>query len=443
MELTVVVVNAHVDPAQPVEGVRVSLSFVSGAERVSTNPGATNREGQALLYVLQDAAKRGDLRIEIGGISDLVVYEPADGQISGNLDVPSLTVHVKLLPKQDPALMGPAQIYAMLHRLTLQSNAKSQEIRALKGELAAAPGQKPDDLTAAIAEWAKANGFEIKDADAKIQEWAEEILQDKKQADEKQRALAELALKHYGAAAPMFHQAATDQLSAFKERQQKAHEEEVKEFQQYLDSEYQSARAFQMGSQYHNATQLLEKARDEAAEEHGNMPKDPAYRAIWLEAAGRADFARVREAENATARDGTPLLSLSVEDFRRLLAEYADPDERADWVRTQNDLGVALTDQSWGSSRPQSVDLLAQAVKAYRAALEVCTKDTPQHCAPLQTNLGIALLYQGERSSGANATDLFAQAVQAYRAALEVYTKADLPRGLGDNAEQSGQRAQR
>ena len=134
MELTVVVVNAHVDPAQPVEGVRVSLSFVSGAERVSTNPGATNREGQALLYVLQDAAKRGDLRIEIGGISDLVVYEPADGQISGNLDVPSLTVHVKLLPKQDPALMGPAQIYAMLHRLTLQSNAKSQEIRALKGE---------------------------------------------------------------------------------------------------------------------------------------------------------------------------------------------------------------------------------------------------------------------------------------------------------------------
>jgi tetratricopeptide (TPR) repeat protein len=71
---------------------------------------------------------------------------------------------------------------------------------------------------------------------------------------------------------------------------------------------------------------------------------------------------------------------------------------------------------------------LAQAVQAYRAALEVYTKpDLPQNWASTQNNLGVALVNQGERSSGAQATDLLAQAVQAYRAALEVNTKADLP----------------
>jgi tetratricopeptide (TPR) repeat protein len=51
----------------------------------------------------------------------------------------------------------------------------------------------------------------------------------------------------------------------------------------------------------------------------------------------------------------------------------------------------------------------------------------PQDWAATQNSLGIALQDQGANSSGAQATDLFAQAVGAYRAALEVYTKADLP----------------
>src|ERR1035441_5881034 len=64
-ELTVVVVNAHTDPSLPVQGVRVSLSFVAGSEKVVDARDATNRAGQALLLVSPEAAQRGDLRIDI------------------------------------------------------------------------------------------------------------------------------------------------------------------------------------------------------------------------------------------------------------------------------------------------------------------------------------------------------------------------------------------
>jgi len=99
-----------------------------------------------------------------------------------------------------------------------------------------------------------------------------------------------------------------------------------------------------------------------------------------------------------------------------------------DWASTQNNLGNALSDQGELSSGTQAVELFAQAVEAFRAALEVRTRtDMPQDWARTQNNLGSALSFEGEHSSGSQATNLFAQAAVAYRAALEVYTKTDLP----------------
>src|ERR1039458_7374823 len=72
---TVVVVNAHSDPSQPVQGVRVSLIFVAGSEKVTDARDATNRAGQALLIVSPEAAQRGDLRIEID-----LLHEPVGKQ---------------------------------------------------------------------------------------------------------------------------------------------------------------------------------------------------------------------------------------------------------------------------------------------------------------------------------------------------------------------------
>jgi hypothetical protein len=162
--MAVVVVDAHLQPAQPVQSIRVSLTYLNNAMLITASQDVTNRSGQVLLQVSPTAAQSGDLRIEITGASDLVVYQPADGQLAG---LPA-TVTISLLPKGSPALLGPVQIEAMLRRLSFQNNAKSHEINALKGALAAAQSQKPDDLTAAMMEWAKANGFAIADVDKQV-----------------------------------------------------------------------------------------------------------------------------------------------------------------------------------------------------------------------------------------------------------------------------------
>ena len=95
---------------------------------------------------------------------------------------------------------------------------------------------------------------------------------------------------------------------------------------------------------------------------------------------------------------------------------------------TQNNLGNALVREAERSGGGEATKLLAQAVDAYRAALEVFTKaDLPQAWATTESDLGIALQDQGERSGGAEGAKLLAQAVDAYRAVLEVRTKADLP----------------
>jgi tetratricopeptide (TPR) repeat protein len=72
--------------------------------------------------------------------------------------------------------------------------------------------------------------------------------------------------------------------------------------------------------------------------------------------------------------------------------------------------------------------LLAQAVEAFRAALQVHTREAlPQDWARTQNNLGNVLSSQGERLEGAEGVRLLGQAVEAYLAALQVYTREALP----------------
>ena len=409
-KVTVVVVNANIDPAQPVQRVRVSLTFLDSSTLITGVTEVTNSNGEALLQVSLDVAQRGDLSIKIDGASDLVVYQPADGQLAG---LPA-TVTIKLLPKGSILLLGPAQIEAMLHRLSLQNNAKNQEIHALKGALAAAQSQKPDDLTAAMTEWAKANGFEIADVDKQVWQWAEEIQRRKEQATADEKALAELALKHYGIAAQMFDEAADDIGQSMDEDEKRFLENRRKQLRELVDKKFQSSNTYELNLQFHQATQILEQARDRAAAEHGRYPEDAALRSIWLDAVLRLANARRDEGEVGAASESSPLLAQSIEDYQGLLRERSAPAERQDRALTQNNLGNALWDQGERSSGAQATDLLARAVQAYRAALEVRTKaDLPQLWATTQNNLGAALADQGARSGGAQAMELFAQAVLA------------------------------
>jgi tetratricopeptide (TPR) repeat protein len=423
-EMTVVVVNAHVDPTQPVQGVRVSLSFVAGSEKVVDARDATNRSGQALLLVSPEAAQRDDLRVEITGMNDLVVFQPADGQLSG---LPA-SVTVRLLPKGSILLLGPPQIEAMLQRLSIQNRAKNQEIHALKAELAAAQSQKPDDLTAAMTEWAKANGFEVAEVDNKVQQWAEDIQRRKDQATANEKALAELALKHYGIAAQLFDQAADDIGQSMDEEEKRFLEERRKQLRELVDKKFQSANTYQLNLQFHQATQILTQARDRAAAERNRYREDAALRSIWLDAVLRLANARRDEGEVGEAGDSSALLAQSIKDYQGLLQERTAPADSQDWATAQTNLGIALWEQGVRGIGAQATALLSQSVQAFRAALGVVTKaDQPEDWARTQNNLGNALKGQGERSSGARATSLFAESVRAYRAALEVRTRIGLP----------------
>ena len=95
---------------------------------------------------------------------------------------------------------------------------------------------------------------------------------------------------------------------------------------------------------------------------------------------------------------------------------------------TQNNLGNALSDQANRTEGTKGVELLAQAVTAYRSALEVRTREQlPQDWAQTQSNLGNALRHQAARTEGPKGAELLAQAVAAYQSALEVYSAEAFP----------------
>ncbi|GAB5446507.1 tetratricopeptide repeat protein [Gymnodinialimonas sp.] len=113
-----------------------------------------------------------------------------------------------------------------------------------------------------------------------------------------------------------------------------------------------------------------------------------------------------------------PALALAAEMTRTAIASCPRTTEAQLWAGLQNNLGNALANLG---NRTGDTDLLHQAVTAYRAALEVYTKDASEmDWAMTRNNLGAALQNLGTRTGD---TDVLQQAVTAYRAALEVYTK--------------------
>jgi tetratricopeptide (TPR) repeat protein len=438
-KMTVVVVNAHFQPAHPVESIRVSLTYLDNAKLITTSQDVTNRSGQVLLQVSPDAAQSGDLRIEITGASDLLVYQPADGQLAG---LPA-KVTISLLPKGSPLLLQePAQIETMLYRY-------SQQVKKLEASLSKAQQRQKPDFSQSLHEWANTHGFSYEEVDQAVRQWADGIQRHKDQATLRQQILAEFAKRNYDAVIQLTGEAIKAGEQELDEEQAAYLEKRRKTLLDVLSLADMQANSYQFKLQYHRATQALESARDRAEAEHRRYPEDKALRSIWLEARWRTAYTREREGEVGPSSDSFSLLARSVEDYRNLLRECASPEERYCWATMQDNLATALEDQAERNSGERATELLAQAVQAYRAALKVRTRaELPQAWATTQDNLGTALEDQGEWSSGEQAAELFAQAVQAYRAVLEVRTKADLPQdwaktqdNLGTALEDQGERS--
>ena len=123
---------------------------------------------------------------------------------------------------------------------------------------------------------------------------------------------------------------------------------------------------------------------------------------------------------------GMVLLTVAIEGYRRLRAEASDDPLYQSAVN--NNLGNALTKLGEREGGEAGKARLEEAVSAYRAALEVRTRDAmPSDWAMTQNNLGIAIQALGKREGGEAGKTRLEEAVSAYRAALEVYTRDAMP----------------
>ncbi|MEP4197410.1 MAG: DUF4062 domain-containing protein [Aliishimia sp.] len=157
------------------------------------------------------------------------------------------------------------------------------------------------------------------------------------------------------------------------------------------------------------------------------LDKDPNDQ-LWAHGQNNLGNALQNQGTRTQGEAGTDQLAQAVTAYRAALQVPTRADHPVQWAVTQNNLGGALRNQGTRTQGAAGADLLAQAVTAYRAALQVRTRaDYPVQWAMTQNNIGNALGDQGIRTQGAAGADQLAQAVTAYRAALEVYTRADHP----------------
>ena len=150
----------------------------------------------------------------------------------------------------------------------------------------------------------------------------------------------------------------------------------------------------------------------------------------WLWAVGELNLATALKEQGIRSEGsaGTELLAQAVTAYRATLEVCTRAEHPVDWAITQNNLGTALKGQGIRAEGSAGAKLLTQAVTAYRAALEVYTRTAhPLDWAMTQNNLGTAMKNQSIRAEGSAGAELLAQAVTTYRAALKVRTRTKRP----------------
>ena len=125
---------------------------------------------------------------------------------------------------------------------------------------------------------------------------------------------------------------------------------------------------------------------------------------------------------------GSNLLAQAVVAYRAALEVRTHDRHPLDWAKTQNNLGLVLRHQGTRDDQAAGAELLAESVAAFRSALVVHSRtEHPEEWAQTITNLGNALKDEGIRTDPNEGAELISQAVASYRLALEVYTKEGHP----------------
>jgi tetratricopeptide (TPR) repeat protein len=150
----------------------------------------------------------------------------------------------------------------------------------------------------------------------------------------------------------------------------------------------------------------------------------------WAMTQNNLGSALKEQALRTAGGDAATLLAQAVEACSNALQVRTREQFPQAWAMTQDNLGNALKEQALRTAGDDAAAaaLLAQAVEAYRNALQVYTRERfPQDWARTQNNLGSALKEQAPRTAGDDAAALLAQAVEAYRNALQVFSERDFP----------------
>jgi tetratricopeptide (TPR) repeat protein len=169
---------------------------------------------------------------------------------------------------------------------------------------------------------------------------------------------------------------------------------------------------------------------------------------LWASVQVDVGLACARIGESEEGWDANTYLSQAVTAYRAALDVYSRNREhfREQWAATQNDLGNALEVQGARTAEKEGRELLSQAVAAFKASLEIYTREQyPKRCAATETNLGNALDEQAKRTAPQEGRNLLAQAVTAFSTALGIYkregpsqewamTENDLGGALNDEA---------
>lgn len=434
-QLGVRVVNAETSPEKAVVHVRVSLERMIGAAQVTVGVGLSDANGRVVFDIPAAFQTALEARLQVTEAQGLVIYKPEDGAIDPASLAHTRELTLKLLHKGSAALLEPAQLEALVARL-------SRPTQSPRSSILTAAARAPD-LTGSLREWAQKSGFTLGQVEDQLRKWADNIRNNPARATKRQNALAEFAARNFPRAAELFGEAANQDLQDFdREEQQRkeAEERSSRALRGFLDNKISQAGALSAGHSYTAARAALEEGLRRT--ERGR------HRQWWIDMSLRVAGAHAREGELGDPKSTAGQIKEAIAEFERLLREPASILDDVDRAATQSALGAALDAQGQRSSGPEAATLLQRAVEAYRASLQVRTRAAwPDDWAITQLNLGSALLTLGIHATGAEMVTLMDQSVQAIRAALEIFTRADRPADwalaqivLGVSLEEQGSR---
>ena len=300
---------------------------------------------------------------------------------------------------------------------SLLARMMSEAKESARASPAVPPGSAPPpvDLKGPMQKWASEYGLSLAQVQTAVDKWAQEVLS-RQQRDDEQVCLAHYSQKQLEQAALCFDELGQKDVQELERLKAQVLERTERAVRRFV----KAADAYAL--RYDFAAALAEYEKVERWAKRDGSP------ALWAKVQNLLGIAHAELGIRVEGESSRVHLAQAVLAYRFALEVYSKKDLPQDWARTQNNLGATLRDQASRTQGLEGTALLAQAVMAFRSALEVQTKqDLPQDWAATQNNLGFALRDQASRTQGTEGTTLLAQAVVAFRSALEVRTKQDLP----------------